>query len=165
MNAIEYFHAESGIRLAQARYADAVFRKDGVAFGDCLTEDSEWRVGAKVLRGRPECVAFLQSCLADQRWVLMTFRTPILDVGDGAASARTYVTEQSTFPDGQESCSVATYFERFVCQAGIWRRSWALFQLYYMGPADFSGRFFDQPDYGAPPAMPPADAPSAATTR
>jgi len=151
----EYLQTESGVRLAQARYADAVFRKDYAGFGDCLTGDSEWRVGGRVLRGRSECVAFLEDRMAGLRWVLMTFRTPILEISGQMASGRTYVTEQSALLDGGGRNSVATYFERFVRQEGIWRRSWALFQLHYLGPAELGGNFFVQPDYGPPPAMPP----------
>ena len=165
MEALEYLRAELGVRQAQARYADAVFRKDFAAFGNCLTDDSEWRVAGQVLRGREDCAAFVKDRTAAQRWVLMTFRTPILEARDKMASARTYVTEQSTFLDGSETCTVATYYERFAEQDGIWRRAWALFQLHYMGPADFSGRFFAQPDYGPPPAMPPDAADSAPSIR
>jgi uncharacterized protein (TIGR02246 family) len=154
----EYLMAEAGIRQLHARYADAVFRKDYVAFADCFTEDAEWRLGGYVLRGRDEAVAFLADRIANSHWVLMTFRTPILEIGTGTATGRTYVTEQNVYKNAPPSHTVATYFERFAEQGGVWRRSWAFFQLHYMGREDFSGTFFVQPDYGAPPAMPPADA-------
>ncbi len=163
METAEYVHAETGIRLAQARYCDAVFRKDFSAFGNCLTVDSEWRVGGRVLCGRSECVAFLEDRLARLRWVLMTFRTSILKIAAQTASGRTYVTEQSALMTGGGRNSVATYFERFVREDGVWRRSWALFQLHYLGETDLPGRFFAQPDYGSPPAMPPDEEASAAS--
>jgi hypothetical protein len=54
---------------------------------------------------------------------------------------------------------VGTYFERATLgDDGRWRRAWALFQLHYMGPADLTGEYFEQPDFGAPPAFPPPDA-------
>jgi hypothetical protein len=150
-----YLQAESGIRLLHARYADAVFRKDFVSFGDCFTDNAEWLVGGFHLTGRAECVEFLQNVMARINWVLMTFRTPILQLSDATADGRTYVTEQTAYKDGGHSNNIATYFERFVEQDGIWRRSYAFFQLHYMGPADFTGSFFPQPDFGPPPAMPP----------
>ena len=82
-----------------------------------------------------------------------------------SASSRTYVTEQNAFKDGRPGHSVATYFERFVEQDGVWRRAFAFFQLHYMGSADLTGTFFQQPDFGPPPAMPPADAQTVTSLR
>jgi ketosteroid isomerase-like protein len=154
----DYLSAEAGIRQLHARYADAVFRKDFSSFADCFTEDAEWRLGAYVLRGRQEAVTFLQERIANSHWVLMTFRSPILDVGQGMATGRTYVTELNAYKNAPPSHTVATYYERFAEQNGVWRRAWAFFQLHYMGKEDMSGEFFAQKDYGPPPAMPPADA-------
>jgi hypothetical protein len=154
----DYLVAEAGIRLLHARYADAVFRKDYVTFADCFTEDAEWRLGGYLLRGRREAAAFLADRIADSHWVLMTFRTPILDVQNGSATGRTYVTEVNAYKDTPPSHTVATYYERFVEQGGVWRRSWAFFQLHYIGKEDLSGSFPAQIDYGPPPAMPPGDA-------
>ena len=157
--------AEAGIRRFHARYADAVFRRDYATFADCFTEDAEWRVGGSILRGRAEIVDFLKDKMELFHWVHMTFRTPIVEVGDGTASSRTYVTEQNAFKDGRPGNSVATYFERFVEQDGVWRRSWAFFQLHYMGSADLTGTYFAQPDFGPPPAMPPPDAETVTSIR
>lgn len=155
----DYLTAESGVRRLHARYADAVFRKDYESFADCFAEDAEWHVGGSSMRGRAEAVAFLKSKMELFHWVIMTFRTPILEVGDGVASGRTYVTENNAFKDGRPGNSVATYYERFVLQEhGIWRRRYAFFQLHFMGSADAVGTFFEQPNFGPPPAMPPADA-------
>lgn len=152
--------AEAGIRDLHARYVDAVWRKDYAAFGDCFAEDAEWRIAGMVLRGRAEIESTLERLMGNFHRVLMTFRTPILDVGDGVASGRTYVTEQSAFKNGRPGTTIGLYYERFVRQSDRWRMSWRLFQLHYMGPADLTGSFFEQADYGPPPAMPPLDAPT-----
>ncbi len=39
--------ADNGIRQLHARYADAVWRKDYPSFGDCFTEDCEWRIAGQ----------------------------------------------------------------------------------------------------------------------
>ena len=49
------------------------------------------------------------------------------------------------------------YFEHFVDEGDAWRFKWRLFQTHYVGPPDMTGTWFDVPDYGAPPAMPPLD--------
>jgi len=152
--------AEYAVRQLHARYIDAVWRKDYAAFGDCFAEEAEWRIAGMVLRGRPQIVAALERLMPNFHRILMTFRTPILEVGEGTASGRTYVTEQSAFRNGRPGQTIGIYYERFVEQGDRWRFSWRLFQLQYMGPADLTGPFLEQADYGPPPAMPPLDAPT-----
>jgi limonene-1,2-epoxide hydrolase len=146
--------AEAEIRHFHARYADAVFRKDIVGFGDCFTEDTYWDLGVTAAHGRSQAEALLTTALARSHFVLMTFRTPIVDINKGVITSRTYVTEQNARKNEPPEFTVATYFERFADQAGVWRRAWAFFQLHYIGPEDFSGTFLGQPDCGPPPAMP-----------
>jgi hypothetical protein len=156
----DFLVAEAGIRQLHSRYIDAVYRKDYVAFGDCFAEDAEWRIAGTVLQGRAKIMAMLEGLMPNFHRVLMTFRTPILDVGDGVATGRTYVTEQNAFKSGRPGSSIGIYYERFVQQGDRWRFKWRLFQLHYLGPADMSGTFYQQEDYGPPPAMPPLDAPT-----
>jgi hypothetical protein len=154
----EYLLAEAGIRRLHARYADAVFRKDFACFADCFTQDCEWRLAGFILRGRQEAVGFLQERIANSRFVLMTFRNPIIECTGKTATGRTYVTEINVYNDAPPAHTVATYHERFAAQNGVWRRAYADFQLHYMGREDFTGHFFPHPDYGPHPAMPPVDA-------
>ncbi len=154
----DYLMAEAGIRQLHARYADAVFRKDFAAFADCFTEDAEWRLGSYVLRGPREAAAFLRERIGNSHWVLMNFRSPILEIGQGVATGRTYVTELNAYKNAAPGHTIATYYERFAERNGVWRRAWAFFQLHYMGAEDLSGTFYPQVDYGPPPAMPPEDA-------
>jgi len=153
----DYAACEAGIRRLHAVCADAVWRKDFEAFGNCFTEDGEWRIAGAVLKGRKQIAGALEAVMDDYHRVLMTFRTPILDVGKGTASGRTYVTEQSVFKKAPATLAISTYFERFALEGNRWLFSWRLFQLHYLGPADMSGAIFDNPDYGPPPAMPALD--------
>lgn len=156
----DFAAAEAGIRQLHARYADAVWRKDLGAFGDCLTEDSEWRIGGLVLQGRAAVVAHFDRIQPRFRRIFMTFRTPILEVGDGTATGRTYVSEQSVFSDGRPFFAIGIYYERFVDDGDRWRAAWRLFQTQYAGPPDFSVPFIDTVDFGPPPAMPALDEPT-----
>jgi uncharacterized protein (TIGR02246 family) len=156
----DFVVAEAAILQLYARYADAVWRKDPVAFGDCFTEDAEWRISGMVLRGRAAAVGLIQSAFPKYRWILLNFRTPILEVGDGTATGRTLVTEQSVFTDGRAYGPIGTYYDRYVEQGDRWRFSWRLYHVNYAGPPDLSGSFYENPDFGPPPRMPPLDAPS-----
>jgi uncharacterized protein (TIGR02246 family) len=154
----DFLRAEAGIRQLHAHIVDAVWRKDAPAFGDCFTPDAEWRLAGMVLSGRAEITAAFARLMGNVERTLMTFRTPILTVGDGTATGRTYVTEQNAFKDGKPGSTIGTYWERFETDGARWRCAWRLFQLHYIGPPDLTGTFFDQPDYGPPPGFPPPDA-------
>jgi ketosteroid isomerase-like protein len=156
---IEFAAAECGIRQLHARYCDAVWRLDFDAFADCFAEDCEWRIDGVVMRGRAEIVAYNRRLFAKFRRLMITLRTPILDLHtDGTASGRTYFSGQNQLSDGSAFAPLGVYYERFVNQGDRWRLSWRLFQSLYAGGADLSGTFHDAPDYGPPPAMPPRDA-------
>lgn len=156
----DFTAVEAAIRQLHVRYADAVWRKDLDAFGDCFAEDAEWRIGGRILRGREEIVENLRRLLPNFERILMTFRTPILDIGEDGVSSRTYVTENNIFADGRPGCTIGIYYERFVKHPDRWRFNWRLFQTHYLGPADITGPLFDNPDFGPPPQMPPLDAPT-----
>jgi hypothetical protein len=156
----ELLLAAEGIRQLHSRYIDAVWRKDYAAFGECWTEDAEWRIAGNVFHGRAEIEDFLHRSMQNFHRVIMTFRNPIIDkVENGEAQCRTYCSEQNGFKNGRPGQTVGIYYERLVGGTdGRWRRKYAMFQLHYMGPPDMTGDYFEQPDYGAPPAFPPADA-------
>ena len=153
----EFHVAECHIRQLHARYVDAVWRKDLDSFADCFSENCEWRIAGKTIIGRPAIREFMSHVFPIFNRVLLTMRTPCLEVGDGVASARTYFTENSQFADGQPLQAVGSYYERFADEGDRWRFTWRVFRTEYAGPPDFTGQFYDNPDYGAPPAMPPAD--------
>jgi hypothetical protein len=153
----DFAAAECAIRQLQARYTDAVWRKDYDAFGDCLTVDCEWRIGGVIMRGRAEIVEHIRLVLPQFRRMLMSFSAPILEVGQGMATGRTYVTEQSAFVDGRAFAAIGIYYERFVDEGDRWRYAWRLFQTKYAGPPDLSGEFYDNSNFGAPPQMPAPD--------
>src|SRR5262245_21113237 len=151
---MERLAAEMGIRNLQARYVYAVWRWDMEAFSNCFTEDAEWRVVGNVVHGRDACVALLAQLRDNFDRVLFLMQSPMLEIGDGAASGRTYCTEQNVYKDRRPGFSIGIYYDRFRLERGIWRYSYHHFQSLYLGPADMTGRFFDFKDYGSPPNMP-----------
>lgn len=152
--------ADAKIRQLYARYADAVWRKDPEAFGDCLTEDVEWRIAGQVLHGRAAAVEMIKRVLPQFRWCSINFKTPIITVSDGKATGRCFFMEQSVFEHGRTFAAMGTYYDHYVDQGDCWRFSWRLFQTHYAGSPDLSGPLFENPDFGPPPNMPPRDAPT-----
>jgi SnoaL-like domain len=150
--------AQAGIRDLHARYTDATFRKDYDAFARCFTADGEWRISGRLFKGPVEIRDGIAAILDNFVRVLITFRTPILSVGQGVASGRTYVDERCAWANGNTNIAIGIYYEHFAEVDGVWLFSWRLFQRHYTGPPDMTGTFDEQPDYGPPPAMPPMDA-------
>jgi len=150
---------EAAIRQTQARYTDAVWRKDADAFAGCFTEDGEWRISGMILKGRPAIRETIQRIMDNFVRVLITFRTPILSMEGDRPASRTYIDERCAWKNGETNISVGRYYERFAqAPDGQWLFQWRLFELHYRGDPDMTGQFFDHVDYGPPPAMPPLDA-------
>jgi hypothetical protein len=150
--------AEYAIRQLHARYADSVWRQDWETFGDCFQQDCEWKIGGVTLNGRTEIVHYMRKLFETKfRKLFITLRTPLLDVKKGTASGRTYMSAQNIMADGTTFCPFGVYFEHFVDEGDSWRFSWRLFQTLYAGPADLSGSFFNQLEFGPSPGMPPRD--------
>lgn len=154
---------EDGVRQLHARYTDATFRQDARAFAGCFAPDGEWRISGRVFKGRAEIEQAISTILDKFIRVLITFRTPIIDVTGGVVTARTYIDEKCAWKNGNTNISIGRYFERFVLIDGRWHFDWRLFQILYRGPEDLTGEWFDQPDYGPPPGFPPPDANTADT--
>ena len=157
--------ADSAIRQLHARYIDAVWRQDAAAFGDCWVENAEWKIIGSEIRGRAPIVALWSQVMQNFERVIQFYHQPILEVGEGAASGRTYVTEHNCFKDGRKAFTIGLYHETYRDDGDRWRFTWRHFDLFYMGPPNLSGTFFDIPEYGPPPhhpdpsrpASPPAD--------
>ncbi|MCB2078731.1 MAG: nuclear transport factor 2 family protein [Novosphingobium sp.] len=155
----EFVAAECAIRQLHADYVDAVWRLDMDAFGDCFTEDAEWRIDGVVMKGREDIVETNRKNFETNfKRLLLTLRTPSLDVRGSEAFGRTYFSAQNILADGTAFAPVGVYYEHFVDEGDRWRVRWRLFDLLYSGPPDMSGQFHDAPDYGPPPNMPPRDA-------
>ena len=144
----EFAAAEALIRQLHAQYADALWRKDLTAFAQCFTPEAEWRVGDLVMRGREEIVHEIERTLPRVHRVLLTFRTPQLELtGAGRASGRVYVTEHYAWTHRPATTTIARYYEYYAQIADRWRISWRLYQLLYSGPADIGGSFHENGDF------------------
>lgn len=152
--------ADCAIRQLHARYIDAVWRKDIDAFVDCFAEDAEWKIAGLHLKGHAEIRRAITRFLEPIDRIQMIFSTPILEVGQGTASARTYVREFNRARNGETASTVGIYFERFVDHGDRWRFQWRQWMLQYIGPADLSAEPYECKDFGPPPAMPGPEEPT-----
>jgi len=158
----EFVIADCGIRQLHARFVDAVWRMDAAAFAECFAEDAEWKIAGLHMRGRAEIGATFARLMATSARVLMCPGQPVLEVGEGTATGRVYITEYAKLRDGQTARTIGVYYDRYVGEGYRWAFRSRHWTLCYRGPADFSAPFLDCPDYGPHPGMPGPDEPSVA---
>jgi uncharacterized protein (TIGR02246 family) len=156
----DFLVAESAIRQLHARYVDALWRKDPESFADLFAEDAEWKISGMHLRGRTQIRDEFAKFMRHIDRTFMIFGTPILQVGNGVATGRTHVTENNKFASGRTASTIGIYYERFVDEGDRWRFKWRHWNLYYIGPPDFSAQLYQCKDFGPPPGMPGPDDPT-----
>lgn len=135
---IDVVVADFGIRQLHARYIDALWRKDGAALARCYDEDGEWHIAGQSFRGRGEIAAGFERFVQPQHSVLMRIGVPLLDIGDGMATGRVYVTEDVKKVDGSSARNIGIYDDRYAGEGTMWRflsRTWT---MAYRGPLDLS---------------------------
>jgi len=149
---------ETGIRQLHSRCADAIWRMDADALGDCFVADGVWQLSLGIRRGRADIVAAMRAGFANFRHIFMTFSAPLLAVDGSVVCGRTYVCEEGVRSDGATYLMLGIYYERFLQGADErWRFAWRQFEAGYSGPHAFSGTFPAMTDHGPPPAMPYRD--------
>jgi len=140
--------ADYAIRQLHARYVDAAWRKDVEALMDCFTEDAEWKIAGMHLHGRDLIGRTFKNLISTSERILMLLSLPVLQIGEGTASGRIYVTEIIKRPDGTAARTIGIYDDRYVGEGLTWRflsRHWT---IAYRGPADFSAPILECPDPG-----------------
>jgi uncharacterized protein (TIGR02246 family) len=157
----ELIAAEFGVRQLQARCVDAVWRKDAAAFANLFMPDGVWKVAGLTVQGRTAIARMLDRLTAANERILMRFGTPIVELVGMGASARTYTIEHVKRLDGAGLNSIGIYYETFAQADGAWHYAWRHFDFCYFGPADLSAELYPFVDYGAAPALPGRDAPTA----
>lgn len=157
----ELWVAQAGINQLYARFVDAVWRQDKDVIADCITEDVVWKIAGMEFKGREQASTTITKFLNGCKRIRLIIGTPVLDVGDAKATGRVPVTELTQMADGGAVMTLGVYYDHYVQQGDKWRFSRRHFGLHYRGPMDLSGEFImESPDFGAPPEMPAADAPT-----
>ena len=156
----DFLIVECAVRQLHARYVDALWRKDPESFAELFAEDAEWKVAGMQLRGRAEIKAEFAKFMRHIDRTFMIFGTPIVEIVEGVVSSRTYVTENNKFVSGRTASTIGIYYERFVEEGNRWRFKWRHWNLWYIGPPDFSAPLYQCKEFGPPPGMPGPDDPT-----
>jgi hypothetical protein len=156
----ELLIAEFAVRQLHARYVDALWRKDPDSFADLFAVDAEWKISGMHLRGRAEIKSTFASFMRHIDRTFMIYGTPIIDIVEGAVTSRTHVTENNKFASGRTASTIGIYYERFVEEGSRLRFKWRHWNLWYIGPPDFTAPLYQCKEFGPPPGMPGPDDPT-----
>jgi uncharacterized protein (TIGR02246 family) len=152
--------AEFAVRQLHARYVDALWRKDPESFADLFAEDAEWKISGMHLRGRTQIRTEFAKFMRHIDRTFMICGTPIVAIVDGVVTSRTHVTENNKFASGRTASTIGIYYERFTQEDERWRFKWRHWNLWYIGPPDFSAPLYQCKEFGSPPGMPSPDDPT-----
>lgn len=145
---------ESALRTLLARSSDCVWRRDKAGYAECWASDGEWRILGQVIHGR-EAIAETWCKLMepfDKVWQLS--HNVVFGFDRDRPAARLYLEETLLVPTGQVNILKGVYHDSYVLQDGAWRFARRHIDIGYLGPADFSGRWFPMIDHGLAPYDP-----------
>jgi hypothetical protein len=154
---IDLVAADFGIRQLHARFADAVWRQDGAAFGACFASNGVWKIAGQEFVGAEligtSCAALLGRCTH----IHLVTSQPILGVDGDTVIGRLSMTEFARMNDGSTAMTIGWYHDRYIEEGGLWRFARRHWSFKYRGAPDLTGFFADTPNYGAFPDGPTPD--------
>ena len=133
--------AELAIRSLVARYCDGVARRDSDLWGATWAADGEWSLLGSRARGRAEVVALFRKLLEQLPSVIQFPGAGTVEVGDGAATGRHYVSELGKTSGGGALFTLGVYDDEYTRASGEWLFARRSFTRIYMGPPDLSAPF------------------------
>lgn len=128
---------ELAIRNLQARYADAVCRRDEHAWAQTWALDCLWDLGrGRVTRGRDAAVALWRSAIAQYPWVAQLPASGLIEQVDGEARGSWYVLELNHRADGTGAMHLGRYRDKYVRDGDSWLFGERRFEMVYRGSMD-----------------------------
>ena len=149
--------ADFGIRQLHARFADAVWRQDGAAFGACFASNGVWKIAGQEFIGGAAIGAACGALLGRCANIHLITGLPILKVDGAVVLGRLAMTEFARMNDGSTAMTIGWYHDRYVEEDGLWRFAWRHWSFKYRGPPDLTGTFVETPNYGNFPDGPAED--------
>jgi ketosteroid isomerase-like protein len=136
---------ELAIRDLVACYADAVIRKDPVAWRETWAEDSTWIVGGQPTEGREAIVAQWNGLMSLFEFITQLPQHGRIEIDGDRATGRWYVNELGRPLGGEPNLTMGVYHDRYARLASGWRFQRRRFDLLYAGPPDLTGQTFPFP--------------------
>ena len=112
--------AESAIRKLNARYCDAIIRRDPNDWGALWHEDAKWYLLGNWIEGRDSIVAAWEEALSGLPVVYQRMSGEIIEVDGDNAACRVYVDEQVVDAEGAALNFVGVYNDECVYREEKW---------------------------------------------
>ena len=127
---------ELAIRNLVARYADAVWRRDGDAWESGWASDAVWLLpGGKAINGRSEIRAGWERAMSRYPTVVQIVHQGEVNVDGDTGTGRWYLTERGTTIDDDPIDHLGT-FDDVYCQVdGVWLFASRRFEVIALGTA------------------------------
>ncbi len=112
--------AESAIRKLNARYCDAIIRRDPADWGSLWHEKAKWYLLGNWMEGRESIVAAWEGALSGLPVVYQRMSGEIIEVNGDRATCRVYVDEQVVDAEGKALNFVGVYNDECVYSDQKW---------------------------------------------
>lgn len=143
---IQTLRDELSIRELVARYSDAVGRRDEKAWSETWVEDAVWNVGPNRAEGRESIVETWSTLMNLFRFVMQLPQSGVVTLDGDAAEGTWHVLELGWPAEGDATCTLGIYRDRYRRTPAGWRFAERSFHFVYTGPPDLSGRLIGHPD-------------------
>lgn len=127
---------ELAIRNLVARYADAVWRRDGDAWEATWATEGTWTLpGGHEVAGRNNIRAAWERAMSRYPTVVQLIHQGEIRFDDHAATGRWYLSERGTTVDGDPIDHVGAYDDTYIAGDGGWRFLTRRFEVIAVGSA------------------------------
>ena len=147
---IQELRDELAIRDLVARYSEAVDRRDEKASAETWAEDGIWNVGPSHATGREAVVKTWSGLMELFRFVTQMPQSGFIELDGNHARGTWQVMELGGPHQGDPSCTLGVYDDRYRRTDAGWRFAERSFHFVYMGPPDLSGRLIGHPSSPLP---------------
>ena len=131
--------AESAIRKLNARYCDAIIRRDAKDWGSLWHEDARWFLMGNWMEGREAIVAAWEQALSGLPVVYQRMSGEIIEVHGERAVCRVYVDEQVVDAEGNALNFVGVYNDECLYTEDGWLYLVRRFDLITSNPGKLDG--------------------------
>jgi len=126
------------IQRLVTEYADAVCRRDEVAWSATWSRECHWELsGGRSSDGREATVQLWRDAIARYPWVAQVVTGCLVDIdSEVEAHGTCYILELNHLLDGSGALHLGHYTDRYLKTDGMWQFSERRLHLIYRGPLD-----------------------------
>ena len=126
---------ELALRNLEARYCDAVIRRDADAWGSTWAADGVWEFMGQVIEGRENILSFWKQAMDGFPMIIHHYFSGGLKIDGDQATCRWYILETVRDINGESKQFFGVYNDTCIKSDGGWLFKKRCFDLIYQGTA------------------------------